>query len=338
MMPRLAPVTAMQLVKKYRPDSSIRWNSSWLQLIHSCIIDTVIPHHLHGDRNASAGINCKTGAYNCFTWSDHSISFRELCKILHEDYDFESETVIKDDDFGKAIKEKFAPQTKEYKLNLDIYSTAHHWYMTDIRGFSDNVLDIAGIRYDQYTGRIVIPIWEASTSNERKLVGIQKRRIQDPSIDGNHYQKYENDKGFVKTDHVYAIEKLDLSKPLMVVESTMSVLKAWDYGIKNCCSVLGSHLSRYQTDFLKQFPELMLALDGDMSGMRGTRSLLKKLNGSQVRILDNHCYGSDDIADIGRNKTFELIMSSLTPFQWTEKYSKAIDQWMRQKIEAKKAF
>lgn len=30
MMPRLAPVTAMQLVKKYRPDSSIRWNSSWL--------------------------------------------------------------------------------------------------------------------------------------------------------------------------------------------------------------------------------------------------------------------------------------------------------------------
>lgn len=57
--------------------------------------------------------------------------------------------------------------------------------MTDIRGFSDNVLDIAGIRYDQYTGRIVIPIWEASTSNERKLVGIQKRRIQDPSIDGN---------------------------------------------------------------------------------------------------------------------------------------------------------
>lgn len=315
---RLAPVTAMQLVKKYRPDSTIRWNGDWC--IHSCIIDLFHPHHTHGDKNASAGISVRTGRYNCFTWSDHSISFRSLCKILHEDYDFEEDIRI-GEDFKKAIDDKFTVKD-DYKLDISIYSKHHHWYMTENRHMSDDVLDFADIRYDQYSGRIVIPIWEASTDGSRELVGIQKRRIQDPSIDGRHYQKYENDKGFRKADHVYGISCLDISRPLLVVESTMSVLKAWDYRLMNCCCILGSHASMKQLQFLQRFKTVVLCLDGDRSGVRGTRDLIRKLAGHEVLIADTVPYGSKDIADIGQSKTYKLIAGAMTPFEWMQMYDR----------------
>ena len=60
----LTPVDAVQLVKKYKPNSPIRWNGSWL--ISQCIIDDFEPHHSNDDHNPSAGINIVNGMYNCF--------------------------------------------------------------------------------------------------------------------------------------------------------------------------------------------------------------------------------------------------------------------------------
>ena len=56
--------TALQLIRRYRPDSKTRQMGAWLT--HSCIIESAHPHHAPGDVNGSAGINVRTGAYHCF--------------------------------------------------------------------------------------------------------------------------------------------------------------------------------------------------------------------------------------------------------------------------------
>lgn len=310
----MAPVDAVQFIHRFRPGVKIQWNGNWA--IHPCIIDDFEPHHSHGDRNASAGLNVKTGRYNCFVYSDHSISFEELCGIVGVDYSFQPDEVIPDD-FDEEIRKRLSPDEEKPKFDLSIYPEFHHPYLTKTRGLSDEVLDQAGIRYDQYSGRIVIPIMDGG-----EVIAVQRRVISTPSVDGRRYQKYENSKNFDKSEHIYHIEELDEDRPLLVVESVMSVLKAWDYGYRNCCALFGSRLSRDQAELLKGFRCVMLDLDGDESGVHGTKGALERLSNPRMYVLDTVPYGSKDLADIGKDEFEKLMLHPMTPFEWLMKYGK----------------
>lgn len=310
----MTPIDAVQFIHEYRPGASIKWNGDWA--IHQCIIDDFEPHHANGDKNASAGLNTKTGYYNCFVYSDHSISFKDLCRIVGKNYRFESQERLPDD-IDKAIVDAINPPQDDgaNSIDMSIYSKVHHPYLTDTRHLSDDVIDRAGIRYDQFSGRIAFPIME-----DGKVIAIQRRRLSTPSIDGHVYQKYENSKNFDKSKHLYHIEPLDVHEPLLVVESIMSVLRAWDYGIKNCCALFGSRLSPVQAEKLKKFDVIILDLDGDESGIHGVQGALQKLTGPHVYVLDTVPYGSKDLADLGPKRFFEVFSKPLMPFEWEYKY------------------
>lgn len=309
----MTPVDAVQFIHEFRPGAPIKWNGDWA--IHQCIIDEFEPHHMNEDRNASAGLNTRTGRYNCFVYSDHSISFHELCRIVGKQYEFESQERLPED-MGKAIIDALTPKNEsENAIDIDIYSKLHHPYLTEERHLSDAVIDRANIRYDQYSGRIVFPIIE-----DGKVIAVQKRRLSSPSADGRFYQKYENSKNFDKSRHIYHIEPLNREEPLLVVESVMSVLRAWDYGIRNCCALFGSRLSPVQAEKLKGFQTIILDLDGDESGIHGTQGALRKLLSPHVYVLDTVPYGSHDLADIGPKKFYELFSHPLTSVEWEMKY------------------
>ena len=309
----MTPVDAVQFIHEFRPGAQIKWNGDWA--IHQCIIDEFEPHHMNEDRNASAGLNTRTGYYNCFVYSDHSVSFRELCRIVGKKYVFESQERIPDD-MDKAIEEALSPDTgSDATIDMGIYSKVHHPYLTEERHLSDAVIDRAGIRYDHYSGRIVFPIVE-----DGKVIAVQKRRLSSPSADGRTYQKYENSKNFDKSRHIYAIEPLDRSAPLLVVESVMSVLRAWDYGIRNCCALFGSRLSPFQAEMLKGFKTVILDLDGDESGIHGVQGALGRLLSPDVYVLDTVPYGSEDLADMGPDRFYKVLSNPLTSVEWEMKY------------------
>ena len=306
----MTPVDAVSFVKRYRPESPVRWNSRWL--IHQCIIELFEPHHSNDDRNASAGILSSTGMYSCFVWSDRSISFKHLCKIIGKDYEFTYDNTP--DDLRKALDEKWS-EKEDAELDLSIYADYHHPYMTKTRHFSDAVLDRAQVKYDQYSGRILIPIFENG-----KCIAVQRRRLTEYDLDGKWVPKYENTKGFDKSKHIYHIEDLDYDEPLLVVESVMSVFRAWDYGFKNCCAVFGSRLSNWQIEELKKFRCIILDLDGDESGMHGVPRAIRSLTNTNLFILDTHPLGSKDVADIPKSRFMKLMSNPLTPFEWKLKY------------------
>ena len=258
-------------------------------------------------------MSCKTGQYNCFGFSDRSISFKHLCKIIGKDYEFVADKQIPDD-LRKALDEKWSVK-EDAELDLSIYADYHHPYMTKTRHFSDDVLDRAQIKYDQYSGRILIPIFDNG-----KCIAVQRRRLSEHDLDGRWVPKYENTKGFDKSQYVYHIEDLDMDEPLLVVESVMSVLRAWDYGIRNCCAIFGSRLSSKQIEILKRFRCIILDLDGDDSGMHGVPRAIKSLTNCNLFILDTRPLGSKDIADISKARFMKLMSSPLTPFEWKLKY------------------
>lgn len=306
-MPRIDAIDAIELIKTYRPDSKIVNRGLWI--VHSCIIDVFEPHHKNRDSSPSAGINVRTGAYNCFTYSDHSISFRRLCEIIGRDYQFEGREPPQPDDeqWLRELRESFG-DVQSQPLTLSIYARYHHPYMTRIRGFSDRVLSAAQICYDQYSGRVVIPIFEGG-----RLIGMQKRVIPGNDVDGEWHQKYETTRGFRKSEHVYHIGDLDRSQPILVFESVMSVMRAWDYGLKNSCAIFGSHLSLRQADILRRFPSIILWLDGDESGQRGVSDAERTLAGDSLYVVDSSMLGTRDIADIPKDVALTLLSHAMTP-------------------------
>lgn len=315
----MTPTTAVQLIRKYRPDSSIRQMGKWLT--HSCIINRVHPHHAHDDANGSAGINVETGAYHCFVWSDRSISFKDLCRLLGGDYEFmpQGSEVPEDSDLRAEVERRLhADERTPGPYNLGAYDPDPPEYMHSGRHLSWEVLRRAGIMYDQITDRVLIPIWQASIDGDRRLVGLQRRVIPGSSSE-RRYPKYDNSNDMRKSEVLYAMEPLDLHRPLLVVESVMSVLRAWDYGFRNCVAAMGSHLSRSQLDFIRMFDDVVLWFDGDESGIRGTADAIRKLVGVNLLIVCPK--DSRDIDDLPKKASMRLMASAVTPVEWLTGHS-----------------
>ena len=303
----MTPVTAEQFIRKWRPDSPLKHSGNWI--IHRCVIERMEPHHVNGDRGASAEMNVRSGVYICFAYMDHAISFKHLCRIMHEKYNFEYEQEVPDD-LQKVLKDKFADYD-EPSLNISVYQRCTHPYMLKERHFSQEVLDLAQVKYDQYSGRIAIPVFK-----DGRCIAIQRRTIPGVVLDGRIHPKYEWTKGFDKSHFLYSVGELDASKPLLVVESVMSVFRAWDYGLHNCCALFGSHMSQYQADLLKRFDSIILWLDGDNAGQSGIKQAIKLLSGKQLLIVDATGYGTQDIADLPFDVTKQLLANAVTPLQW----------------------
>lgn len=303
-------MNAIEIIRRYRPESAIISRGNWVK--HSCIIETVDPHHNHGDRNPSAGLNILNGRYTCFAYLDHSIPFNKLKQIMHLSYDFQPIERPLPSDFQKTIKEKLENTTQE--LSLKPYKKTNLSYMTEDRGFLKSTIEAADIRYDAATNRIVIPVYEYG-----EVVGIQKRAIGDIE-----YQKYVNSRDFEKRKYLYHIAELDESKPLLVFESVMSVMRAYDYGITNAVSTFGSHMSRYQASQISRFKNVCIWYDGDKSGVLGARQAMKQLSSIDLRVVDSTDLVNKDIADISQKDAMNKIASALKPIEYEIKLSDVI--------------
>lgn len=263
------------------------------ELIHSCLIDKVEPHHARGDVKPSAALNKKSFLYSCFSYGGGDILwfirkmeglewYQPILSVL-ENFFIQSDQ-RSSEDFLSEIQSKFP---KPYKANslpsysprlLDTWGWIHP-YLTEQRGLSEEVICRYQVGYDEKENKIVIPhYWQG------KLVGWQKRKMNHPDYyrkPGHETEaKYVDSPEFPKRLTFYNFDEVRKRKvsSVVVVESAMSVLKAETWGENNVISPFSASCSVEQMNMLAEFPHVVIFMDDDIAGWRGAMRLCRAIH------------------------------------------------------------
>lgn len=262
------------------------------EIVHSCLLDRVEPHHRNGDQNPSAACNVDLKLYCCYSyWSGdlfHFIAKMErkdhLADILPVIGQFLDGATSTSEDILKEL-DSLLFHVESLSLDIPVYSPKvlepwaySHPYLREVRGISLQASSKLQIGYDPDANRIVFPhFWKGD------LVGWQKRAIPEgydyPPTSPN-YPKYKNSTGFPKSTTLYNFDNVDVKEPVIVVESPMSVAKAVEFGFDNVVATFGAKVSKIQIDILRRFyGKIIVWFDDDPAGQAGERKILKGLQG-----------------------------------------------------------
>lgn len=275
------------------------------ELLHSCLLDRVNPHHSNGDRNPSAAVNIERRAFVCYS-SGYG------CDLLHLVALMEGKEVVRDalptisslltpavkpaDDLLRQITEFFATPTTA-TLELPTYHervlqpwSQYHPYLAT-RGITEEGAGLLRLGWDPQENRIVFPhFWNG------KLVGWQKRAIpQSPEWPGTvpDYPKFRSSIGMPKSETLYNYDTARRFRNAIVVESPISVARARSLGIDNVVATFGAKTSDIQISHLREFGTVWVWFDADSAGYGGERKI--------VAGLHRHCEVRVVTPDLGRD-------------------------------------
>lgn len=255
------------------------------ELVHSCIIDHVDPHHAHGDATPSARLNVEKKVFNCWSYGGGDIfwlilqmerkdHFHEIAPLLSR---FLGDAVVDTKSFIEEIenffhKEATAPLPRYHEQALKGWSFYHPYLGT--RGIDFETAERLQVGYDERMNRIVIPVW-----HNDQIVGWQKRSIPqgdewpgtEPPKGTNHVPKYLNPPGFPKHQVLYNLNRVVErgERTVILVESPFSVIKAEALGIHNAVASFGASPSPEQLAQLRRFDKVLVWYDDDDAGYRG---------------------------------------------------------------------
>ncbi|QZE10503.1 DNA primase [Mycobacterium phage ScoobyDoobyDoo] len=283
------------------------------EVIHSCLIDRVDPHHQNGDQNPSAACNLDKKTYVCYSYVDPETGksgydmlrlimklegakdARDVMGLVQSFMDGASPASV-DDRIAKlrrlrAPEPTGAPETiRAYSERMLAGWAYAHPYLEE-RGVDLDTASRLQIGYDAEVNRITIPhFWGG------RLVGWQKRAVPDrpgewpgtvPAI-----PKYKSSPGFPKSETLYRMAEAataDLSATggfAVVVESPFSVIKAEALGLRGVVATFGAKITDTQVDLLAGFDRLIVWMDDDDAGYRAERRLNDALpRGSTLRFV-----------------------------------------------------
>lgn len=254
------------------------------EIIHSCLLDRVEPHHANGDRNPSAACNLEKKLYTCYAyWGGdlfHLIQKLEgkesIDGIIPVVGEFLGDATADTDDYKADAERIFAAlQRGAYSAELPQYSDRIlapwafvHPYLAE-RGVDRDTASRLHIGWDERTNRITIPhFWKGH------LVGWQLRAIPDrpglwPGTGGGGIPKYQSNSGFPKSETLYGYDRVAGTDRVIVVESPFSVIKAVALGISGVVATFGAKVSTTQIDLLKDFRRVTVWMDNDSRSLAG---------------------------------------------------------------------
>ena len=254
------------------------------EILHSCLLDRVEPHHSHGDENPSACCNIEKKLYVCYAggWSGDLFhlmmrmqgveAFADILPTVGELL----EGAVVD---AKLLQDELAQALAGpgvYALNLPAYDESvlaafdHPHVYWDHRGITHETQKLLRLGYDPTERRIVFPHWV-----DGNLVGWQKRVV--PGETYPEFPKYRNSPGFPKAESLYGFDLLDDERVALVVESPMSVAKAYSIGMRNVVATFGAAVTEGQLALLRHLDRVVVWFDADHSGEKGERTLLEGL-------------------------------------------------------------
>ena len=301
------------------------------ELVHSCIIDQVEPHHTHGDATPSARLNVEKKVFNCWSYGGGDI-FWLIMQMEQKDHFYEiapmlgrflGDAVVDTTSFVEEIESYFrreekAPLPKYHHRALSGWMNYHPYLAT--RGIDFETAQRLQIGYDERANRIVIPVWK----DDSHLVGWQKRSI--PSSDewgtgtapppGQGYiPKYLNPPGFPKHQVLYNLNWVESrgERTVILVESPFSVIKAEALGMTNVIASFGASPSAEQLKQLRKFDKVSVWYDDDDAGYRGASLAIEGLlhHTNVVMITPD---GNKDLGDYDtKDEALEWASENQTP-------------------------
>lgn len=263
------------------------------ELVHSCILDKVEPHHTHGDATPSARLNVEKKVFNCWSYGGGDIfwlilqmeqkdHFHEIAPMLGK---FLGDAVVDSKSFVEEIegffhKEAQAPLPRYHERALAGWQMYHPYLAT--RGIDFETAEDLQIGYDERMNRIVIPVY-----HHGHLVGWQKRSVPDgewgpgtkPPEGTRYVPKYLNPPGFPKHQVLYNLDLVESrgERTIILVESPFSVIKAEALGMPNVVATFGASPSDEQLRQLRKFDKVYVWYDDDGAGARGAALAIEGL-------------------------------------------------------------
>jgi hypothetical protein len=263
------------------------------EIIHSCLLDKVEPHHKHGDQNPSACCNVDKKLYICYSYAGmdlfHFIARMEgksnLGEIVPLIGEFLSGAMISGNKFQEELEELLSKDLP-HGVDLPHYSPRilepwkgrWHPYL-DERGITKEAAELLQIGINEAESRVVFPNFF-----QGHLVGWQAR-----ALPGTGWPKYRNSSLFPKNETLYGYDlAVSHQAPnVIVVESPMSVAKAYSLGLEDVVATFGSFVSKNQMALLRPFRSLTIWMDGDHPGLKGERNLVEHLyRGNRLMVVE----------------------------------------------------
>lgn len=245
-------------------------------------IMTTCPFHKNGqERKPSFGIS-KDMICHCFAcgWSGMLDDVISLC-FGYDDCGFYGSQWLSKNFVTVSIEQRKPLKldmdrtkvlaTREYITEEELASYRYyHPYMYK-RGLTNEIIENFDIGFDRNTECITVPVNDLN----KNVVFIARRSVNSKFFSypsGSEKPVYCGDRCM----------ECSPQTPIVVTESVFNTLTCWKFG-KPSVALFGTG-SRSQYEILKQLPakKLILALDPDEAGERGTRKLIEHLRGHKI--------------------------------------------------------
>lgn len=118
--------------------------------------------------------------------------------------------------------------------------------------------------FDFRSRRIIFPIYD----RDGKIVSIKGRTLDDLNEDNKYFYLLNFNKMIELYNWHHALPHILSSKQVIIYESEKSCWKSWQYGYKNCVGLMGSDISDWQINMIKELGldiEIVLSMDKDKS-------------------------------------------------------------------------
>ncbi len=134
-------------------------------------------------------------------------------------------------------------------------------------------------------------------------------------------------KGLIKTNTLIGIEKVDINKPITIVEGILDALHAKAVGIENVVALGGSGMNIRQIELIQDLgvKEINLCLDNDTTGKEATRRIALQIKDREYDISVNKIEMPKNIKDLdqlitekGRDMAKEMIMNGAKSISYHE--------------------
>ena len=267
---------------------------------------------IHSESNPSMSFDTKKKKFKCFSCGQsydifnhyqeyYNRSFLEALKLIVRDFNLNVDVIINDTD-RKPIK---AP------IRHDVYNNDVLRYCNK-RSISKETLDYVGIKQGiKENGESVCFEYK----NELGEHITNKYRFI--SLKANPKMKFE---AKTNINTLFNMDKIDVTKPLLITEGEFDCLSAIESGFKNSVSIPSGVNSTNQWittnwTWLEQFEEVIIWFDNDEAGIKGAREVFNRLPNASVKIV--RCEIANDINELlhkyGKLAILKQIEKATTP-------------------------